>query len=181
MDELNTKRLTLREWQISDAADLFEYAKAPEVGPMAGWRPHISVDDSRRIIETNFSKAEDWAVVLNESGKVIGSISLMFLRDISPAGSTLKNARELGYAMGRDYWGKGYMTEAVRVVLAYAFDVLALDSVEVSHSKDNIRSKRVIEKAGFKWTGRVQRKLSDGTVKETVTYALSREAYFEKK
>ena len=67
-----TKRLILRPWEESDAEDLFEYAKDPRVGPIAGWPAHTSVENSREIIRTVLSADETYAVVLKETGKPIG-------------------------------------------------------------------------------------------------------------
>ena len=55
---LETERLILRRWEESDAEDLYEYARDPEVGPPAGWPPHQSVDESREVIRTVFSGRE---------------------------------------------------------------------------------------------------------------------------
>lgn len=66
---METERLILRPWEDSDADNLYEYAKDPEVGPIAGWPPHKSVDESRNIIKTVFSAAEAYAVCLKADGK----------------------------------------------------------------------------------------------------------------
>ena len=73
---IETERLILRPWQESDAESLYEYAKAPEVGPPAGWPPHKSVEDSREVIRYVFSAPETYAVCLKKTGLPIGSIGL---------------------------------------------------------------------------------------------------------
>lgn len=75
--ELITERLLLRPWQESDAESLYEYAKDPDVGPVAGWPVHTSVENSREIIREVLSAGETYAVCLKENGKAIGSIGLM--------------------------------------------------------------------------------------------------------
>lgn len=73
---LTTDRLILRPWKESDAEDLYEYAKDPDVGPIAGWPVHTSVDNSLEIIRNVLSAPEVYAVCLKENDKAIGSIGL---------------------------------------------------------------------------------------------------------
>jgi len=73
---LETERLILRPWKESDAEDLYKYASDPDVGPIAGWPPHQSVDESRDIIKNVLNGAEAYAICLKEDGKAIGAIEL---------------------------------------------------------------------------------------------------------
>ncbi len=82
MKTLETERLILREWKLEDAADLYEYAKTELVGPNAGWKPHQTIDESRGIIKKFIENQDTYAIVLKESGKVIGSIGLHHLLKI---------------------------------------------------------------------------------------------------
>lgn len=75
--QLTTERLILRPWAETDAEDLYRYAKDNRVGPIAGWPPHSSVDNSAEIIRTVFSAPETYAVCLKEDNRAIGSIGLM--------------------------------------------------------------------------------------------------------
>lgn len=75
--QLTTERLILRPWAETDAEDLCRYAKDDRVGPIAGWPPHSSVDNSAEIIRTVFSAPETYAVCLKEDNRAIGSIGLM--------------------------------------------------------------------------------------------------------
>ena len=74
---LETERIVLRPWQEFDAEDLYKYASHPDVGPIAGWPVHTSVENSREIIEGVLSAPETYAVVLKETGQPVGSIGLM--------------------------------------------------------------------------------------------------------
>ena len=74
---LKTERLILRPWRIEDANNLYEFAKDPQVGPIARWPVHTSVENSREIIENVLSAPETYAVCLKEDDKAIGSIGLM--------------------------------------------------------------------------------------------------------
>lgn len=92
---IDTERLTLRAWTETDAEDLFEYAKNPNVGPHGGWKPHESVEESIEIINSLFlEKYQSWAIVLKETGKVIGSIGY----EEDPI-RKIERCRELGYAL----------------------------------------------------------------------------------
>ena len=70
--QLTTERLILRPWAETDAGDLYRYAKDDRVGPIAGWPPHSSVDNSAEIIRTVFSAPETYAVCLKEDNRAIG-------------------------------------------------------------------------------------------------------------
>lgn len=104
---IETERLILRPWKESDAESLFEYARNPEVGPIAGWPVHISVNDSLNIIKNVLSANETYAVCLKTDNKAIGSIGL-----IPPAQSHARASNteiEVGYWIGVPYWGNGYI------------------------------------------------------------------------
>ena len=117
---LQTKRLILRPWKEEDAEDCYRYAKDPRVGPVTGWPPHQSVNESRRVIRDVLSVPETYAIVDKESGTAIGSISLKL------KGSTDLTDREdeceIGYWLGAPYWGKGLMTEAAKELIRHAFE-----------------------------------------------------------
>ena len=83
---LETERLVLRRWEDSDAGDLFEYAKDPDVGPIAGWPPHQSIEESREVIKNVFTGREAYAVCLKTDGKAIGAIELLAGEAILGAG-----------------------------------------------------------------------------------------------
>ena len=68
--ELQTNRLILRPWQESDAEALYKYASNPNIGPIAGWPPHTSVENSRDIIKSVLSAPETYAVVLKQKRNV---------------------------------------------------------------------------------------------------------------
>lgn len=149
---LETERLILRPWEESDAADLFQYAKDPEVGPIAGWPVHTSEENSRQIIRDVLSVPETYAIVLKETGQAVGSIGLKFgqATDMTDA----QDECELGYWIGVPYWGQGLVPEAVKEILRYAFEGLAVKKVWCGYYDGNIKSKRVQEKCGFsyEWT-----------------------------
>ena len=141
---LETKRLILRPWCEADAEDLFTYASDPLVGPPAGWPPHTSVENSREIIRTVLSAPETYAVCLKENGKAIGSVG-MHRNDIAEE----DDEYELGYWIGRPFWGQGLIPEASHELIRHAFEDLGMNRIWCGHYDGNIKSRRVQEKLGF--------------------------------
>ena len=148
MRTIQTERLILDKWTTSkeDIKGLYAYARNPDVGPRAGWKPHESLDESEEIIQTLFIPHDVWAIREKETGKVIGSIGLEPDRRREDV-----NSREMGYSLAKESWGKGYMTEAAKAVIDYAFRDLDLVVLSICTSPTNKRSQRVIEKCGFKF------------------------------
>lgn len=146
---LYTDRLILRPWSEDDAEECFKYAKDPRVGPAAGWQPHASVDDSRRVIRDILAVPETYAVVLKKTGLPIGSVGLHH-NDLAKN----DDEAELGYWLGAPYWGLGLIPEAAREVLRHAFLDLGLARVWCGYYDGNEKSRRVQEKLGFvhQWT-----------------------------
>ena len=141
---LETDRLILRPWREDDAEELYKYASDPDVGPPAGWSPHTSVENSREIIRTVLSAPETYAVCLKEDGKPIGSVGL-HRNDIAEN----DDEYELGYWLGKPFWGQGLIPEASREMLRYAFEDLGMARVWCGYYDGNIKSRRVMDKLGF--------------------------------
>lgn len=147
---METKRLVLRHWEDADAEALFRYASHPDIGPIAGWPPHTSVEDSLEIIRTVFAAPEVYAVVLKDTGEPVGCCGLIFPDGLHPSHMRQGEA-EVGYWIGRPYWGQGLIPEAVAALLARCFGDLHLDAVWCAHYDGNTNSRRVIEKSGFRF------------------------------
>ena len=139
---LETERLILRRWEESDAESLYQYAKDPDVGPIAGWPPHQSLEESRNIIRNVLKGREAYALCLKEDNRAIGAIELKL------NGHTDMTERddecELGYWLGKPFWGRGLMPEA-------AFEDIGMTTVWVGCDEGNAKSKRVQEKVRFRY------------------------------
>ena len=146
---LKTERLILRPWREADAESLYEYAKDPLVGPIAGWPVHTSVENSLQIIRDVLSADETYAVALKDDDKAIGSIGLM-IGDKSNLGISADEA-EIGYWIGVPYWGQGLIPEAARRLMRYAFDELGITTIWCGYFDGNEKSKRAQEKCGFRF------------------------------
>lgn len=147
---IETSRLILRPWRETDAPALFRYASDPDIGPVAGWTPHASLEESLRIIRTVFAAPEIYAVVLKESGEPVGSCGIMFADGLHSADMQPGHA-EIGYWIGKPYWGQGLIPEAIRALLARSFNELKLKAVWCGYYDGNVKSRRVIEKCGFRF------------------------------
>lgn len=145
--ELKTERLILRPWRETDAESLFQCAKDPEVGPIAGWPPHKSIEDSRNVIKHVFQGRECYAVCFKTEDKAIGCIELKL------NGSTDMTEKddecELGYWLGKAFWGQGLIPEAARELIRHGFEDLGMNTIWCGYYDGNTKSKRVQEKVGF--------------------------------
>jgi len=151
-DIIETEHLLLRRWKLTDAEVLYKYACDPEVGPHAGWPPHKSVEESRKIIREVFTNDYTWAVVLKETNEPIGCMGYY------PFGKSnieiAKNDAEVGYWIGKLHWNKGYCTEALQAMIHYCHEKKNCQTLWADFFIDNPASGRVMEKCGFTDTGK---------------------------
>lgn len=146
---METERLILRRWNVSDAEDLFEYAKDVDVGPIAGWPPHKNIEESLSVIKNVFNGKEAYAICLKKDNKAIGAIELKL------NGHTDLTVRddecEMGFWLGKPFWRQGIMSEAVKEMLRHAFEDCNMQKVWIGYYEGNEKSKRLQEKCGFKF------------------------------
>lgn len=146
---LETKRLILRPWKESDAEDLFRYASNPDVGPIAGWPAHQSIEESQDIIRNVLNGKECYAICLKGDDKAIGAIELRL------NGHTDLTDRddecELGYWLGKPFWGQGITPEAAREIIRHGFEDAGMTKIWCDYYEGNTKSKRVQEKVGFQY------------------------------
>lgn len=168
---IETERLILRAWRESDLEDFYEYAKVDGVGQMAGWLPHESLEESRRILDMFIDEKKTLALELKENGKVVGSIGLE-TRDVDLGIPENLQGREIGYVLNKDYWGRGLMPEAVKAVIDYCFKELDFDWLTCGHFVWNHQSRRVVEKSGFQYIKDIVHETRFGTKEATKLYLL---------
>jgi ribosomal-protein-alanine N-acetyltransferase len=147
---LETERLVLRTWTYADAGRLFEICSDAETMLHIGdGRPYETIERAREFLnwavpyqlKAGFSI---WAVAEKCSGYVIGSCGFAF----RGAGEV-----ELGYLFAREYWGKGFATEAARACLKYGFEKIGFEKVIAVTDAGHERSQRILEKIGFRKCG----------------------------
>ena len=169
---LKTERLILRPWKQEDLDDFFEYASVDGVGQMAGWLPHESKETTQMILDSFIANKKTFA--LEFDGKVIGSLGVENYKEEFPE-LDKQQGRSIGYVLSKEYWGRGFMPEAVMAVQKYLFDTVGLDFLIVSHYVWNGQSRRVIQKSGFHYIKTIQLNTRYGTTEDTLVYILQKE------
>ena len=154
-DNMETDRILLRSWREADAEALFKYASDPEVGPRAGWPPHKSIEESREIIRTIFCSDHVWAIEHKASGEPIGCMGYYTHGESNI--EIGKNDAEVGYWVARPYWNQGIATEALKLLIDYCFVDKHFNTLWADYFPDNQASGCVMEKCGFRDTGRENR------------------------
>jgi RimJ/RimL family protein N-acetyltransferase len=150
---IQTERLLLRKARMDDAPVIFEsYARDPEVTRYLVWKPHQTIQETYRFLsacEQLWRTGKDfaYAITLKEDHSLIGMFSL----------HPMKMKVEVGYALARLYWGKGFMTEVLRTVIDWAFTQPDIFRVQAICDVENVGSARVMEKAGMMREGLLQR------------------------
>lgn len=168
------KRLIIRDFKFSDAADLFMFGRNPIIGYNAGWQPYPSLDIAKNVLYSHMINKETFCICLKDTREFIGTISLY--------ANTFRNkvnARNLGFSIKQEAWGNEYALEAARLMLDYAFNKLGVDIIGCGHFTYNLRSERVINKLGFQYEGlfRKYKKLYNGEVVDAKWYSMTKDEY----
>lgn len=164
--QLETNRLILRPFRQEDLYDFNRYASLDQVGPMAGWAPHQSLEESQTILNLFMEEKSDFAIVQKSDGRVIGSVGI---KDAPEQATEYRNllGYELGYALAPDCWGQGLMPEAIREVIRFCFEDLSCEILFCGHFLRNTQSMRVQEKCGFSYYKTISYATRMGTVELT--------------
>jgi ribosomal-protein-alanine N-acetyltransferase len=150
--EIETERLILRRTYLSDAQMMFNnWANDPEVTRFLLWETHTDIDMTKTILslwDTKYGKPDFylWGLVIKGNGQLMGTIGAMNTVEMF-------QCTELGYCIGRSYWGKGYMTEAVANVIEYLFNTVGFNRITARFNPDNIASGRVMQKNNMVFEG----------------------------
>ena len=169
MKDIQTERLILRDASVSDADDMFEYAKLEEVTKHLSWKPHQTVKDSEKILDALSEEAKEKdsyvlkAIVLKENNKMIGTI------DARIFGKGQKDA-EFGYCLNPKYWNKGYMSEALKAFMEALHKECSIENIFGSFERENIASKRVMQKNEMYYYETVKRNFKNKGEVELIRY-----------
>ena len=168
------ERILIRDLHFNDIDDYYEYTSNPLVGPDAGWKPVPNLETAKKLLAGNIVAKEMYAIELLESRKMIGTISIY-----DSALRKYKFTKSLGFSLNPNYWGNGYMPEAVNLIIKYLFENTDCEVIEAGHHSDNYKSKRVFEKCGFIYDGRLckYKKLYDGRLIDADFYSITKEDY----
>lgn len=153
---LQTARLVLRRFQAEDAEEFYRNVTSDsKVNRFLTWPIHKDVAETKELLTNWVERYEDperycWAIVWKETGQVIGTI----------AAPTVKNRTEtveVTYCISSAWWGLGIVTEALKEVITYLFEVVQVNRIEAGYDVNNPASGRVLEKAGMQKEGVLRR------------------------
>ena len=172
---LENDRIIIRTFEQPDAKDLFEMCSDYDTAYYAGWRPHKDIYISSNVVTNYIYGKETMAIVLKETNKVIGTISLY--KEVFRKNT---NCRELGFCLNKKYRQNHYMSDAVKMVLDYGFNKLKLDLIYACTLLDNLPSQKILENSNFLLEGIIRdyRVLFTKEVVSVKMYSLLKEEYW---
>jgi ribosomal-protein-alanine N-acetyltransferase len=170
---LETERLQLRPFTLEDEAAVFALASNPEVARFVRFEAHRTPAETRaflELVEQHCRRGDPfaWAIVRRGDDRPIGSCGF-----VSQCGE--RRSAEIGYWLGKPYWGKGYAVEAARALVHFGFEQMGLDRVEAKCFAENCAGQRVIEKLGMKFEGTDRSEMIKGDYPELRVYAIVRQ------
>ncbi len=150
--KIETERLILRQFREEDAEAMFRnWASDAEVTRFLTWPTHTDVGVTRGVLASWIERYDtpsfyNWAIELKESGELVGNISAVKVDERT-------EAVEIGYCMGKAWWGNAIMPEALKALIKFFFLEVGANRVAACHDSNNPKSGRVMEKAGMKPEG----------------------------
>ena len=168
-ESLNTPRLTLRKFKKEDAADVLELGSDAETLHFLDWEGVKTIEEAKTaIIDYYWSRPGFFALEFKE--KCIGCFELRMNPEHEKA--------SFGFVLNREYWGKGFMTEALAAILALSFEKLELNRVESTHYLGNEGSGKVMQKCGMELEGMGRQEVKiKGVFHDVAHYAITRERW----
>ena len=178
---LETRRLVLRRFVIDDLEsfyhnclsdrEVWRWTNYPKMECLADVQEKGGLFTPKWLAAYDQPNRYSWAIAEKPEGPAIGRLFGMHPDDRA-------EDVELAYELGRAYWGRGYMTEAVCAVLDFFFREAGFFRVHAYHADQNPASGRVMEKCGMRYEGTMRRAcLCNGGRFDQVNYALLREEY----
>jgi len=176
---ITTVRLTLKKFERDHIHDMFRnWANDDEVTKYLTWPTHKNMAITQRVVESWVQSYESptvyhWAIYLEEIKEVIGSISVVSL-------SNENEKCEIGYCIGKKYWNRGIVTEALKAVLEFLFREVGMQRIAAYFDSENIASGKVMKKAGMSFEGTMRKytKDSNGNFKDCKLYSILKEEFF---
>lgn len=174
---LETERLILRRFVVEDADEMYRnWAGDDEVTKYLTWPSHAAADVTRELLRLWTAQYEEsdrynWGIERKADGKLIGNISVV-------KHDEERSSAELGWCMGKTWWGQGIMPEAAGAVIEYLFLEVGFNRIGAGHDRNNPKSGRVMQKIGMQYEGtlRANGKNNQGIVDE-VWYSILREEF----
>ena len=170
MKTLENNDIILKDLSFDDVYDIYEYAQKNEVALNAGWEPHKSIEETKRIVEILIKSNEVWGIYHKSNDKLIGTIGVHF----GKYPITESNVYSLGFVLNPDYWGKGIMSKSCDLVLSHTFKENDITEVYANHFAFNKRSGRFMKKYGMKLVGTWYSKKND---RENHLYKITKDIF----
>lgn len=159
--KIKTKRLILRKFNVNDTKEIFEtWLSDPEVAKYMIWNHQKDIKETEEWLKkciTKYKRVDvyNWGIELKKSGELIGSISANQVENDD-------ECYEIGYALGKKYWGNGYATESLKTVIEFLIKEVGIRKFLCRYAKENQSSGNVIRKVGFKYKGKGRYTSLDG-------------------
>lgn len=174
---IETERLILRPFTEEDAEAMFRnWASDSEVTKYLTWPTHDSVEVSRFVLHDWISHYAEpgyyqWAIVPKDLVEPIGSIAAVQVNDTA-------QWVEIGYCIGKQWWHKGYVSEALKALIAFFFDEVGVGRIQARHDPRNPNSGAVMRKCGMVCEGTLRRAdRNNQGICDVVVYSMLREEY----
>jgi [ribosomal protein S5]-alanine N-acetyltransferase len=172
---IETPRLRLRPLVASDADAIWPHASDPELSKLMSWSAHRDIDETRAFVASQaeaLANGTDVTWAIQKDGETCGAIGLHSIRWHLRAWRV--DRAVLGYWIARPLWGQGLVTEAAQAVIGWAFETAGFHKVTVGCLEENVGSRRVIEKLGFRFLGRAEEHMwRDGSWHPHLDYELT--------
>ena len=146
---IETERLLLREIQETDVNEIFDcWMQDEEVSRYMCWKACNDIAQTQNFVRYELEQIENekwyrWIIVLKETGKMIGTCLVFYNEDDK------ESHWDISYNLGKEYWGNGYITEAMKEVMRYAETALGMKECVTAYAKVNTSSANVLHKLGF--------------------------------
>ena len=162
--KLETERLLLREIQATDVYEIWNcWMRDEEVSRYMWWKASDDIADAEEFVHFELAQIDNekwyrWIIILKETGKIIGTCLVFFNED-----DTVPHW-DISYNLGRAFWGKGYITEAMKEVMGFASRRLCMKECITTYAKVNAASANVLHKLGFKDIEEIPYECSGGEI-----------------
>ncbi len=149
---LETNRLRLRRFELDDAEAIFNnWASDEKVAQYLTWKAHENIAVTKKVLSewgNSYQNKEyyRWGIVVKETNELIGSIGV-------EGNKENRLICEIGFYIGREYLGKGYVAEALNRIIEFLFTETKCNRIEIVHDVANVNSGKVIRKCNFKFEG----------------------------
>ena len=176
---IETERLILRRWKLDDINDFYEYVKEPAVMLRANLLPSPNRSEAIQLLSLYVRSNEFWAITLKSTGKVLGQLKI-YPDNNRGKYSKRNTAKFINYALAEKHWGNGYMTEALKAAVEFAFTEMETEILTAFHFPENTASRRVLEKCGFRYETTLENGILgvDNEYHTAVYHSITKDDYF---